>query len=122
LDFPFFYCAMRITTLASIVFARHQEAGAVSHEEVASLRLLGPRFRRAIEISNLPDIKTIEVATFTSTFEVIAAGIVLVYVEARLIHANAAARSILRQQIPYELITAGLTCPRLKRRMRSPMP
>jgi len=97
--------------LGSIVFARHQEAGAVTDDEVASLRLLGPHFRRAVEISNLLDIKTIEAATFASTFERLAAGVVLVDVEARLIHANAAARSMLEAADPIRIDHGRLNLP-----------
>ena len=49
--------------LASIVFARQDEVGPITEAEVAALRLLGPHFRRAVEISNLMDMKTIEAAT-----------------------------------------------------------
>jgi DNA-binding CsgD family transcriptional regulator len=106
-------CALKRdpNSLASIVFARHQEAGTVTDNEVASLRLLGPHFRRAVEISNLLDAKIIEAATLTSTFEGLAAGIVLVDAEARLIHANAAARSMLEAADPIRIDHGRLNLP-----------
>jgi DNA-binding CsgD family transcriptional regulator len=97
--------------LGSIVFTRHEEAGPVTEAEVAALRLLGPHFRRAVEIGNLLDMKTIEAATFASAFEALSAGLVLADREARVVHANAAARAMLNAAEPIRLVHGRLTLP-----------
>ncbi len=95
-------------TLGSIVFARHEEAGPVTDEEVGALRLLGPHFRRAVEISNLLDMKTIEAATFASTLEALTAGVVHADREACIVHANAAARAMLEAADPIRIAQGRL--------------
>src|SRR5262249_50088361 len=97
--------------LGSIVFARHADAGPVTSAEVASLRLLGPHFRRVAEISNLLNLKTIEAATFASTLEALAAGVVLADSEARAVHANPAAQAMLRAADPIRLEQGKLQLP-----------
>jgi DNA-binding CsgD family transcriptional regulator len=97
--------------LGSIGFARHEDAGPVTEAEVAALRLLGPHFRRAVAIGNLLDMKTIEAAAFASTLEALTAGMVLVDSEARVVHANAAARAMLAVGDPIRLEEGRLQLP-----------
>jgi DNA-binding CsgD family transcriptional regulator/PAS domain-containing protein len=97
--------------LGSIVFARHEQAGPVTNVEVAALRLLGPHFRRAVEISNLLDMKTMEAATFTSALDALAAGVVLVDRLALIVHANAAARAMLADADPIRTAHGRLQLP-----------
>ncbi len=106
-------CALMRTprALGSIVFARHEDAGSVTEAEIASLRLLGPHFRRAVAIGNLLDMKTIEAATFASALETIAAGMVLVDREARVVHANGTARAMLAAADPIRSVQGRLQLP-----------
>jgi DNA-binding CsgD family transcriptional regulator len=89
--------------LGSIVFARHESAGAVGEIELDTVRLLGPHFRRAFEINILFDIKTMETSTFEATLETLSAGIVLVADDCRLVYANSAAQAMLDVGDPIHL-------------------
>jgi DNA-binding CsgD family transcriptional regulator len=88
------------TLMAYALFNRHLSAGEISQSEVAALRLLGPHFRRAVTIGNLFDLKAIDASTFASTLDVFAFGVILVREGARIVHANAAARSMLAAREP----------------------
>jgi DNA-binding CsgD family transcriptional regulator len=84
------------TLFGSVGFNRHQSAGAVRKQEVDGLRLLSPHFRRAVTISNLFDMKSIEAATFGSALDSFAFGIILVDERLGIVHANKAAADILK--------------------------
>lgn len=86
--------------LGSIVFSRHESAGAVGEVELETLRLLGPHFRRAFEIGIQFDVKTMEASTFAATLETLTAGIVLVAADCRPVHANSAAQAMLDAEDP----------------------
>jgi hypothetical protein len=77
--------------LGYAAFNRHQSAGDIGEAEINGVRLLGPHFRRAVTISNLFDLKAIEVSTFASALDQLACGVVLVERELTIVHANAAA-------------------------------
>lgn len=82
--------------LGSVGFNRHRSAGAIREEEVNGLRLLSPHFRRAVTISNLFDMKSIEAATFGSALDSFGFGIILVDERLGIVHANRAAADILK--------------------------
>ena len=84
------------TLVGNIGFNRHQSAGAIRNEEVEGLRLLAPHFRRAVIISNLFDMKSIEAATFGSALDSFAFGIILVDDALGIVHANRAAADVLK--------------------------
>jgi DNA-binding CsgD family transcriptional regulator len=83
------------TMIGVFALTRHASKGEIGELELAALRLLAPHVRRAVTISNLLDNKTLEAATFASTLDVLAAGVVLVDEETRPIYANAAAQTML---------------------------
>jgi len=56
----------------SIVFARHESIGVATDTDLATLRLIAPHIWRAVEISNLLDMKPIEASTFAATLETLA--------------------------------------------------
>lgn len=93
------------------VFSRHEQAGAVTETEIGALRLLGPHFRRAVEIADLLDVKALEAASLASTLETIAAGILLVDEAATPVHANPAARAMLDTGDPIRLDQRRLKLP-----------
>lgn len=64
------------------------------------LRFLAPHVRRAVAISRLLDLKTIEAATFASALESLAAGVVLVDAQLGIVHMNAAAALMLAAADP----------------------
>lgn len=90
------FIAREPTFIGTVGFNRHQSAGAIGKQEVDGLRLLGPHFRRAVTISNLFDMKTIEAATFGSALDSFAFGIVLVDEALGIVHANRPAADILK--------------------------
>ena len=86
--------------LGSIVFARHESIGIATDTDLATLRLIAPHIRRAVEISNLLDMKAIEASTFAATLETLAIGVVLVDARGAIVHGNAPARSMLDAKDP----------------------
>lgn len=83
------------TLLASLGFNRHELAVPIRQEDVDAIRLLAPHFQRAVTISNLFDMKSIEAATFGSALDSFAFGILLVDQLLSIVHANKAAADIL---------------------------
>jgi DNA-binding CsgD family transcriptional regulator len=92
-------------------FNRHFSAGAIGEVEVAAMRLLGPHFRRAVTISNLFDLKAVDASRFASTLDAFTFGVVLVGAGARILHANAAARSMLAARDPIRSDRGALALP-----------
>jgi DNA-binding CsgD family transcriptional regulator len=84
----------------TLAFGRHESAGEIGEAEVAGLRLLAPHIRRAVTISDLLDLKTIEASTFSSTIESFAVGVVLVGEGLAIVHANVAAAKMLSAKDP----------------------
>jgi DNA-binding CsgD family transcriptional regulator len=76
------------------VFAanRHNTAGPVSDREIAILRLLAPHIRRAVTIGDLLDLKKLEVQALGSTLNNLAAAVIVVAGDNRILYANHAAR------------------------------
>jgi DNA-binding CsgD family transcriptional regulator len=95
----------------TVGFNRHQSAGPIGDGEVNGLRLLGPHFRRAVTISNLFDMKTIEAATFGSLLDGFGFGIVLVDDNLGIIHANTAAAAMLAARSPIRTEKSALVLP-----------
>lgn len=83
------------TMVGSLTCGRHRTAGDVGDAEMALLRLIAPHVRRAIAISKLLDLKTIEASTFASVLETLASAVVLVDEDLEIVHANAAAGAML---------------------------
>jgi DNA-binding CsgD family transcriptional regulator/PAS domain-containing protein len=81
--------------VGNAIFSQHQSVGAVSDAQVGGLRLLAPHIRRAVTISNLFDMKTVEAATFAATVEALTVGVVLVDEDSRIVHTNAVATAML---------------------------
>ena len=95
--------------LGYLGFNRHVTAGEISESEISGMRLLAPHLRRAVTISNIIEMKRIEVETFTSTLDTFSRGIVLVDQEVRVVHANSAAKEILSQKRAIRLDRGVLT-------------
>ena len=89
------------TMLGTIGLGRHTSAGEVGPFEVDGLRLLAPHFRRAVAISNLFDMKTVEAATYAGAFEAFNVGAILVDEYLAVVHANAAGKAILAEGAPF---------------------
>jgi DNA-binding CsgD family transcriptional regulator/PAS domain-containing protein len=81
--------------VGNAIFSQHESAGAIDEAQLGGLRLLAPHIRRAVTISNLFDLKTVEAATFAATVEALTIGVVLTDEHAKIVHANAAAETML---------------------------
>jgi DNA-binding CsgD family transcriptional regulator/PAS domain-containing protein len=80
-----------------------------SHEaDLDLLRLLVPHVRRAVTISKILDLKSIEVASLESALAALPNGIVLLDAETRVIHANVAAEAMLKAQDLIRLVNSRL--------------
>jgi DNA-binding CsgD family transcriptional regulator len=83
------------TMIGNATFSQHESDGAIEDAQVSGLRVLAPHIRRAVIISNLFDMKTVEAATFSATVEALTAGVVLTDEDSKIVHANAAAEAML---------------------------
>ncbi|MCP3379753.1 MULTISPECIES: helix-turn-helix transcriptional regulator [unclassified Bradyrhizobium] len=83
------------TMIGNATLAQHQSAGPIEDAQVHGLRVLAPHIRRAVTISNLFDMKTVEAATFSATVEALTAGVVLVDEDSKIVHSNAVATAML---------------------------
>lgn len=99
------------TLLGYVAFNRHRSVGVIGATEMNGLRLLGPHFRRAVTISNLFDMKAIQAATFTSTLDTMAVAVFLVDETLAIVHANAAAETMLSKGDPLRLEQGVLALP-----------
>jgi DNA-binding CsgD family transcriptional regulator/PAS domain-containing protein len=84
------------------VFAanRHKTMGPISDREIAILRLLAPHIRRAVTIGDVLDLKKVEAQALGSTLDTLAAGVIVVAEENRILHANHAARHMFAKGSP----------------------
>jgi DNA-binding CsgD family transcriptional regulator/PAS domain-containing protein len=81
--------------VGNAIFSQHQSVGPVGDAQVGGLRLLAPHIRRAVTISNLFDMKTVEAATFAATVDTLTVGVVLADEDSTIVHTNAAATAML---------------------------
>ncbi|CDZ54982.1 DNA-binding protein with HTH domain [Neorhizobium galegae bv. orientalis] len=86
--------------VSTLSLGRHNDAGAVTELELACLRIIAPHIRRALAISQLLEIKTIEVEKFTAVLGGMTSAVLIVDEERRIIHTNSAAQSMLRAGEP----------------------
>lgn len=100
---------LRDRSRASVLsLGRHGSAGYVTDREVRLIELLAPHLRRAVAISDVIDLKTIEAASLGGTLDSIAAGIILVGEDRTILHANEAAQRLLDKGAPLEVVGGRL--------------
>ncbi|MDQ3558863.1 MAG: helix-turn-helix transcriptional regulator [Pseudomonadota bacterium] len=99
-------------TIGSIAMARHVSAGAICEREVDAARLLIPHLQRAMAISRMLDLKSVVAATFQSALDTLAAAVVLVDADLRIVHANKAAETMLAAGDPIRSKGGMLETPR----------
>jgi DNA-binding CsgD family transcriptional regulator/PAS domain-containing protein len=75
---------------------RHARDGLVDEAARQRMRLLAPHIRRAVLISRVVDFNRDEAEIFAQTLDRLRAAVILVDARGRILHANAAARSLLR--------------------------
>ena len=83
--------------IGSFTMGRHAASGSIEEAEVSALRMIAPHFRRAISISKLLDLQTVKCATFAEMLDAFAAAVVFVDAGMKAVHANAAARRMLKE-------------------------
>ncbi len=87
-------------TLGAIAFGVHQDSGEVTDDTLAAVRLIAPHLRRAVTIGRLFEQEAATAATFSEVIDGVAAGVVLVDEAAEIVHANAAADTMLKAGSP----------------------
>jgi DNA-binding CsgD family transcriptional regulator len=86
--------------VASCALGRHESAGLISEREVVLTRLIAPHLRRAVTISDLIDMKSLETGALGATLDALAIGVVLVAEDGAVVHANRAAERMFGQAGP----------------------
>jgi DNA-binding CsgD family transcriptional regulator len=97
--------AGRVSALAMGRFAKD---GRVTDREINLAQILTPHLRRAVVVSDLIDLKTVEADTFEGTLDTLASGIVLVGKNGAIIHANETARAMLERGHPLRSVGGKL--------------
>ncbi|MPZ56694.1 MAG: hypothetical protein GEU91_09410 [Rhizobiales bacterium] len=75
---------------------RHQRHGVITEREVELGALLLPHLRRAVTISNVLDVRTIERARMAEALDALRCGVILTNGEGAILHANRSADEMLR--------------------------
>jgi DNA-binding CsgD family transcriptional regulator len=79
---------------------RDQSGGYFTDNDVADLALLAPHIRRAITISDLLNLKTLEAQALAAALDGMALGVVILAADCRVLHANEAAKCMLAAGVP----------------------
>ena len=87
-------------TFGMLAAARHERIGLVGEREIVLMRLLAPHVRRAVAIGDLLDMRELHATALAETVDHLSTGIALVGIDTTIIHANAAARSMLNGKGP----------------------
>jgi DNA-binding CsgD family transcriptional regulator/PAS domain-containing protein len=77
--------------VASCALGRHESAGVIGEREIMLTRLIAPHLRRAVTISDLIDMKSLEGDALAATLDTLAVGVILVSEDGTVVHANRAA-------------------------------
>jgi DNA-binding CsgD family transcriptional regulator/PAS domain-containing protein len=83
------------TRLAGVGIGRHERHGIVTEREVELARLLIPHLRRAVTISDVLDVRTIERAWMAEALNALRCAVVLTDGRGAILHANRAAEEML---------------------------
>jgi DNA-binding CsgD family transcriptional regulator/PAS domain-containing protein len=88
------------TRLGGFAVARHERQGIITDREVALTRLLLPHLRRAVMISNVLDVRTIERSRMAEALDALRCAVVLTNAHGTILHANRAAEHMLHNGGP----------------------
>jgi DNA-binding CsgD family transcriptional regulator/PAS domain-containing protein len=86
------------TRCSFFIVARQEAHGCVDDEMTEQMRLVGPHVRRAMAIGRLVDRGQAERETLSDVLDGLSAGVFLLDAAGRIVHANAAARTVLAAQ------------------------
>jgi DNA-binding CsgD family transcriptional regulator/PAS domain-containing protein len=95
--------------LAELGLGRHESVGLVTDREVRLLRLLAPHLRRAVMITDLIDMKTLEAEAFSGALDTLTVGIILAAADGEVLHANRAATKMLDRGTPVARVDGKLS-------------
>jgi hypothetical protein len=87
-DVMLYFIMVEPNRLAGLGFGRHQSQGPITDKEVEIGGLLLPHVRRAVTISNLLDLRTIERSRMAEILDVLRCGVVLSDERGGILHAN----------------------------------
>lgn len=94
----FLMCTHR--QFAEIGLGRHQRQGVITEREIELGRLLLPHLRKAVAISDILDVRTIERARLTEALDALRCGVVLTDGQGSILHANNSAEQMMRNDGP----------------------
>jgi DNA-binding CsgD family transcriptional regulator/PAS domain-containing protein len=92
-----------------VAFGRDERVGPFEPAAIELLRTLAPHLRRAVQIGDLLEMKSIETELMASALDRIAAGVIVVEGEGRVVHANGAARRLLDDGTSVRIVNGRLT-------------
>lgn len=95
--------------IGAFAVQRRDDVGLLSDEDIAVMQLLAPHICRAVAISDLMDMKTLEVQALAASLDAFAAGIVVVADDSRILHVNLAAQAMLEHKAPIRSVNGRLT-------------
>jgi DNA-binding CsgD family transcriptional regulator/PAS domain-containing protein len=110
-DFAGLHLMQSSNRVTDIVFGRHHDVGLITEREVRLLRLLAPHLRRAVIISDLVDMKSIEAEALGHTLDMVPTGVVLVSEDSKILHANRSAGRMIDEAAPVFSVGGRLSVP-----------
>lgn len=100
------------TMIGNLGLGRHESAPPLTEAEMDGLRMLAPHLRRAVTISRILDGATSAATTFEAALDATRSAVVLVAEDMSIVHANAAARTMLNSGDPIVSVRGRLALPR----------
>src|SRR5262245_50140542 len=107
-DIMQFFLLHTPTRLAGFGMSRHERYGLISEDDIEAGRLLIPHLRRAVTISDLLDIRTIERARMAEAFDALRCAVILTNERGMILHANHPAEQMLRDGGPLHSVAGAL--------------
>jgi len=95
-------------SVGALSLSRHESAGVTTDRDLDIIRLLAPHIRRAVAVGDVLNMQAIKIETFESALDLLQAGVLFVDGDCRIIHANHAARTMLRDGSPIQSVRGGL--------------
>ncbi|RUU14536.1 hypothetical protein EOD08_29975, partial [Mesorhizobium sp. M6A.T.Ca.TU.002.02.2.1] len=102
IDVMSFFLIHTPTRLAGFAIARHKRQGIITGREIKLGGLLLPHVRRSVMISNMLDMGTIERARMAEALDALTCAVVLTNGRGAILHANHAAKHMLRNGGPVQ--------------------
>ncbi|MEO5756583.1 MAG: helix-turn-helix transcriptional regulator [Mesorhizobium sp.] len=96
------------TMVGNLGLGRHESAPPLTEMDMDGLRMLAPHLRRAVTISRILDVATSAATTFEAALDATRSAVVLVAEDMSIVHANAAARAMLKAGDPILVVRGKL--------------